>query len=135
MRVEQDRNEYDRVAEENRDQCLPPVHPRSNKARGQHIGWDAVRHADPERGIVVGRPVAPRDRNWGEILVVKWTRLDPRMRAQLDTLVRSFPLNAHHVLPLYREYSMAITARRAPGWGHVSRIFLRLSFRQTCHPR
>ena len=58
VRVEQDRHEHDRVAEQDREQRLPPVHALRHQARRQHVGRDAVRHRDPQRGVVVGRPVA-----------------------------------------------------------------------------
>ena len=50
--------EHDRVAEQDREERLPPVHARGHQARREHVGRDAVRHADPEGGVVVGRPVA-----------------------------------------------------------------------------
>ena len=76
VRVEQDRDEHDRVAEQDRDERLPPVHARGHEARREHVGRDAVRHADPQRRVVVGGPVAPRDRHRREVVVVERARLD-----------------------------------------------------------
>ena len=55
---------------------LPPVHARRDQPRREHVGRDAVRHRDPQRRVVVGRPVAPRDRHRREVVVVERTRLD-----------------------------------------------------------
>ena len=71
VRVEQDRDQHDRVAEEDRDERLPPVHAGRHQPRREHVGGNAVRHADPQRGVVVGRPRAPRDRQRREVLVVE----------------------------------------------------------------
>src|ERR1051326_3203964 len=71
MRVEQDRDQHDGVAEEDRDQRLPPVHARADQTRRKHVRRDAVRHADPKRGVVVSGPVAPRDGNGREIAIVE----------------------------------------------------------------
>ncbi len=68
VRVQEDRDEHDRVPEQDRDESLPPVHARGHEAGRQHVGRDAVRHADPERGVVVGGPVARRDRHGSEVL-------------------------------------------------------------------
>ena len=71
MRIEQDRREHDRVAEQDRDQRLPPVHPGRDQARRHHIRRYAVRHRDPQRGVVVRRPVAFCDRNGREVFVIE----------------------------------------------------------------
>ena len=70
--------EHDRVAEHDREERLPPVHAGRDQPRRQHVGRDAVRHADPQRRVVVGRPVAPRDRHRREVVVVERARLDAR---------------------------------------------------------
>ena len=59
VRVQEDRREDDRVAEEDREERLLPVHPGVHEARSQHVGRDAVRHRNPESGVVVGRPGPP----------------------------------------------------------------------------
>jgi len=87
MRVEQDRDEHDRVAEQDGDEGLPPVHARGHEAGREHVGGDAVRHADPERGVVVGRPVAARDRHRGQVVVVERAPLDARGIDDLDAAV------------------------------------------------
>ncbi len=61
MGVQQDRRQHYRVAEQNRNQGLPPVHARADQSRRQHVSRNAVRHADPKRRIVVGRPVTFRN--------------------------------------------------------------------------
>ena len=65
------RREHDGVAKQDRDQRLPPVHPRRDQPRRHHIGRNAVRHRDPKRGVVIGRPVALCDRHRREVFVVK----------------------------------------------------------------
>src|SRR5206468_170826 len=52
----------DRVAEEDGEQALPPVHPGLDQARGEHVGRDADGKAHPERGEVPEVPGAPRQR-------------------------------------------------------------------------
>ncbi len=47
VRVEDHRNEHDEVAQENRDDCLPPIHSTANKRRGEHIGGNAGGHRNP----------------------------------------------------------------------------------------
>ena len=75
MRIEQDWHEYDSIAEQNRDQCLPPVHARGDQPRRKHIGRDAVGHPDPERRVVVGGPVSLGTGTGRQIFVVKRTGL------------------------------------------------------------
>ena len=60
VRIEQDGNQDDGVAEEDGEERLRPVHARRHQTRGEHVGRNAVRHADPQRGVVVGGPVAAR---------------------------------------------------------------------------
>ena len=97
VRVQQDRDEHDRVAEQDREQRLRPVHAGRHQPRRQHVGRDAVRHADPQRGVVVGRPGAPRQRDRRQILVVERARLDASGVDELDAAVRevSFVLRRH----------------------------------------
>ena len=87
MRVQQNRNQDDGVAEQDREQRLPPVHPGRHQARGEHVGRDAVRHADPQRGVVVGRPGAPADGHRGQVGVVERARFHPRRIDELHTAV------------------------------------------------
>src|SRR5438552_17214427 len=47
VRVEQNRNQHDTVAEQDCNQCLPPIHTSADQSRRQHVSWDAMRHADP----------------------------------------------------------------------------------------
>ena len=54
--------QHDQVAEQDGEDRLPPVHAAADQARRQHVGGDADREADPERGDVVGRPGPLRDR-------------------------------------------------------------------------
>ena len=78
MGVEQDWNEDDGVAEEDGDERLPPVHAARHQPRREHVGRDAVRHADPQRRVVVGRPGACGERNRREVVVVERAALDAR---------------------------------------------------------
>ena len=50
------------VAEENREDRLPPVHAAADERGGQHVGGDAGRHRNPERGEI---PPAPGRRSGG----------------------------------------------------------------------
>ena len=88
---EQDRDQHDGVAEQNREERLRPVHAGRHQPRRQHVGRDAVRHADPERGVVVGGPVAPRERDRREVVVVERARLDASRVDELDAAVRRAP--------------------------------------------
>ena len=65
------RSEHDRIAEQDREQRLPPVHPRRDQPRRHHIGRDAMGHRDPQCGVVVRRPVAFRDRHGCEVFVIE----------------------------------------------------------------
>ena len=89
--------EDDGVAEQDREQRLPPVHARRHQPRRQHVGRDAVRHADPQRGVVVGRPVAARQRHRREVVVVERAGFDARRVGQLDAAVRKPALGSSSV--------------------------------------
>jgi hypothetical protein len=95
MRVQQDRHEDDRVAQQNRDQRLRPVHARRHQARGEHVGRNAMRHADPQRCVVVGGPVPSRDRDRREVLVVDGAGLDALRADQLHAAIRKSALVGH----------------------------------------
>ena len=58
MSVENHRYEHDRVAEQNGDHRLPPVHARFDETSGERVGRDHHAHPDPERGDVPGGPGA-----------------------------------------------------------------------------
>ncbi len=73
VRVENHRYEHDRVAQQDRDHCLPPVHPRFDKTAGERVGGYDHAHANPERGDVPGRPGALFDCRRSEILVPERT--------------------------------------------------------------
>ena len=73
MRVEDHRNEHDRVAEQNRDHRLPPVHAGFDKTAGKRVSGDDDAHSDPERGDVPGGPGSFFDRCGCEIAVPEWT--------------------------------------------------------------
>src|ERR1041384_6283366 len=89
MRVKQNRNQHDRVAEQDRDQRLPPVHARADQSRRKHVSRNAVRHADPERSIVVRRPVPIRDFDRREIAIEQRALADlcERCGLKLDAAV------------------------------------------------
>src|SRR5260370_13353577 len=87
MRIEQNWNQDDGVAKEYCDQRLPPVHARADQPGGEHVSWDAVGHADPERGIVVGCPVSFCYRNGCEIRIVERARAYRSVVAQLDSSI------------------------------------------------
>ena len=54
VRVENHGYEHDSVAQQNRDHCLPPVHPRFDKTAGERVGGYDHAHANPKRGYVPG---------------------------------------------------------------------------------
>jgi hypothetical protein len=76
--VQRHRNEHDQVAEENREDSLPPVHALLDQAASQGIGGDANRHPDPERGDAPHRPGAGHERDRREIVVDKGVGSDRR---------------------------------------------------------
>ena len=76
MRVQQNRNQNDRVAQQNRNQSLPPVHACTDQSRRKHVSRNAVRHADPERGVVVSGPIALVDFDGRQIAIEEGTATD-----------------------------------------------------------
>ena len=74
--VQHHRNQHDQVSEADREQRLPPVHPDRDEPAGHHVRRDAVRHRDPQRGVVVRRPGAARCRDRGEVGVEERARAD-----------------------------------------------------------
>ena len=84
MRVQQDWNQDDRVAEQDGDQRLPPVHAGADQSRRQHVSRNAVRHADPERGIVIGRPIAVGNFDRREVAIKERTGADFLKRLVLE---------------------------------------------------
>jgi len=74
MRVQQNRNQHDRVAKQDRDQRLPPVHARADQSRRKHVSRNAMRHADPKRGVVIRRPVALGNLDRREVAIEERTR-------------------------------------------------------------
>lgn len=69
MGVEENWNQNNDVAKEDRDYRLPPVHSGTDQSRREHVSGNTVRHANPKRGVVVGGPIAPRDRHRSQIVV------------------------------------------------------------------
>src|SRR5207249_11938681 len=55
-------------------------------------GANAMRHADPQRGVVVSGPGAPRQGHRRESVVVEGTRFDPRGADELHAAVREAAL-------------------------------------------
>ena len=96
VRIEQDGNQDDQVAEQDGEERLRPVHAGRHESRGEHVGRDAVRHADPERRVVVGCPGSARDRNRREILVVVRAGLDPPGVDEFHSSVGQNALVRHH---------------------------------------
>ena len=109
VRVEQDRDEDDRVAEQDREHGLHPAHTRGHEARGQHVGRNAMRHADPQRRVVVRRPTALVNRDRRQVRVVERTRLEARPVGKFDPAVgmldfsRLSALDCHRSNPRRRE--------------------------------
>ena len=69
------------------EERLPPAHARGHQACRQHVGRDAVRHADPQRGVVVGRPGAAGERNRREVVVVEGAAVHAGEIDELDAAV------------------------------------------------
>lgn len=65
--VEHHRDEHDDVAEKDCENGLRPVHALADQRRGEHVGRDARRHRDPERGEVPAAPFAAGGRHGGEV--------------------------------------------------------------------
>ena len=74
MRVQQNWNEHDDVAEQDRQQRLPPTHAERDEPAREHVGRNAMRHRDPQRGEVVGGPCATRERRGRKIAVEERAR-------------------------------------------------------------
>ena len=120
MRIEQDGREHDRVAEKDGRECLRPIHAGGHQAGSEHVGRDAVRHADPQRRVVVRRPGAPGERHGREIVVIERARLDTTRVDELDAAIRqpafvghnvcSVRLQAHRVLGAHSD--LRLRARR-----------------------
>ena len=71
-----------------------------------------MRHADPQRRVVVGGPVAPRDRHRRQVVVVERARLDPRRGSRSSTRPSASSswlamLWSRHPWPSSRVYSPA----------------------------
>src|SRR5205807_2204567 len=81
---------HDTVAEQDCNQCLPPIHTSADQSRRQHVRWNAVRHADPKRGVVVGGPVPIGNLYGREVAIEEGTRADfaKSFSLQFDTAVR-----------------------------------------------
>src|ERR1700692_2043357 len=59
MRIEDDGNEDNHIAEENRQDGLPPIHASADERRCEHVSGDAGCHGDPECGKIPDTPFAP----------------------------------------------------------------------------
>jgi len=88
VRVEEDGDEDDRVADEDGDDGLPPRHPELDEPRGHHVGRDAVGEADPQRREGVRRPRALLDARRREVLVEEARVRERHPRGQLHPSVR-----------------------------------------------
>src|ERR1041385_8173616 len=73
VRIEDHRNQHDRVAKQDRDHRLPPVHTGFDKTARERVGSEHNAHADPESGNVPGRPGSFFDCRWREIAIPEWT--------------------------------------------------------------
>ncbi len=71
VRVQDHRNEHDEIAEENRHDRLPPIHPATDQRRREHVSRNAGRHRNPERGITRQAPGAALRRHRRKIGVVE----------------------------------------------------------------
>ena len=73
--VEEHRNQHNQVAEGDRADRLPPVHPAGDQAAGEHVGGNADRHPDPEVGDVKRAPAPFMRGNRGQIAIIERTVL------------------------------------------------------------
>ncbi len=48
-----------------------PIHSAADERRGEHVGWDAGGHGNPERGKIPDAPFAAVLGHWGEVVVVE----------------------------------------------------------------
>ena len=81
-------SEHDGVAEQNGEHRLPPRHPLLHQPGRERVGRDDHAHADPQRGDVIGRPRAPRQRRRREIGIPQRARR--HVLVQLDEVLRRF---------------------------------------------
>jgi hypothetical protein len=87
MRIEDHRNEHDRVAQKNRDHRLPPVHAGFDKTTRKRVSGDHNAHANPERRDVPGGPGSFRDRGRSQIAIPEWAMRN--IRSQLHEITLS----------------------------------------------
>ena len=74
MRIQQQRNQHDQIAQQNRADRLLPVHPARDQPRGKHVGAHLHRHREPQRDVVVRAPRAMRE---------PWSARGPRCRGSI----------------------------------------------------
>jgi hypothetical protein len=67
--VEDHGDQDDGVAERDGEDGLPPVHAFGNQRRGEHVGGDAGRHADPEGGDIERAPFSAGPRRGSDVTV------------------------------------------------------------------
>jgi hypothetical protein len=96
MRVGEDGQEDNRVADEDREQRLPPVHARADEPGRQHVRRDAVRHGDPERRVRVRAPRTLRDLRRREVLVEERRIIEDDVLGELHASVWPFDLLVCH---------------------------------------
>src|SRR5262249_14363421 len=74
MRVQQDRDKHDHIAQQNRQQRLFPTHAGADQPGRQHISRDAVGHGNPQSREIVRAPGSLFLSRRREIVVVKLPR-------------------------------------------------------------
>src|SRR5688572_7711370 len=71
MGVQQHRDQHNEIAEQDRGDRLPPVHPARDQTAGKHVGGNAHAHADPKRQIAVDAPGTVLRTNGRKVLIVQ----------------------------------------------------------------
>src|SRR6185503_10326701 len=90
---------------------LPPRQTFADHRRGQRVGRDAVRHRDPQRGVIPRVPRALRDGDRREVVVVERRRGQRLGMAQLDAAVVVLILVRHATNLTDFGYPRGVTTR------------------------
>lgn len=70
VRVQDDWEKDDEIAEKNCQNSLPPIHPAADERGSQHVGGNAGRHRNPERGETSHAPGASLPRHGREVAII-----------------------------------------------------------------
>ena len=82
MGVNHQRHQHDGIAEQDRQEALPPVHARTDHAGGEHVSGNAHAHPHPQGGDMPAVPGALPDFGGSKIFVAE--RADRKIGAEFD---------------------------------------------------